>query len=81
MSRTNRPGKREREARNRRRRTLISFMVDTPSGPKWVTVKLGRRKTMRSSDGITVDGVWHLEEKLRRMPVADVRELRREKSL
>jgi hypothetical protein len=73
MSRTNRPGKREREARNRRsRRCLISFGIDTPSGPKWVTVKLGRRKGKK---------IMHLEEKLRRIPVADVRELRREKSL
>ncbi len=51
---------------------MVSFGIDTPSGPEWVTVKLGRRKTKN---------YWHLEEKLRRMPVADVRELRREKSL
>jgi hypothetical protein len=49
---------------------MLTFGMDTPSGPKWVTVKLGRTKVG-----------WRLEDKLRRMPVADVRELRREKSL
>jgi len=51
---------------------MITFNMQTPTGTKWVTLKLGRRKGNK---------YWHLEEKLRRIPVADVRELRREKSL
>jgi hypothetical protein len=60
---------------------LTTFAIDTPSGPKWVTVKLGRRKGKNTFARISRDGMWHLEEKLKRIPVADVRELRREKSL
>ena len=44
-------------------------------------MKLGRRKMKQSFGGVTAEGHWHLEKKLRRIPVADVRELRREKSL
>lgn len=72
MSGKCRPGKREREARRRKKRCLVTFNMQTPTGTKWVTLKLGRRKGRR---------LRRLEEKLRQIPVADVRELRREKSL
>jgi hypothetical protein len=42
----NRAGKREREAGNRHKRDTLSYSVSTPSGTEWVTLKLGRKKTV-----------------------------------
>jgi len=39
---TNRPGKREREARNRRKRVIVHALT----GAGWVTLKLGRKKRL-----------------------------------
>ena len=45
--RAKRPGRREREARNRHKRTIVSTLINTPNGPEWETVKLGHRKHAR----------------------------------
>ena len=42
----NRAGKREREARNRKKRGTLSRLVPTPNGAEWVTLKLGRKKAV-----------------------------------
>ena len=49
----------------------MTFNLHTPTGTRWVTLNLGRKK----------GSGWKLEDKIRQMPVADVRELRRARAL
>ena len=42
----NRAGKRERQARSRHKRCVISQMIQTPTGTVWLTLKAGNKKDL-----------------------------------
>jgi len=43
---SNRAGKREREARNRHKRSMFAKSVLTPNGPVWIRAKLSHKKAI-----------------------------------